>query len=64
MRLYLSGPHILGGLVRPGISFGPEDWRQARDWHRRLGGGSEPLGRAATVAVASFERRSPPHRQQ
>jgi hypothetical protein len=25
MRLWISGPHILGGLVRPGISLGRED---------------------------------------
>ena len=31
MRIWLSGPRILGGLVRPGISLGPEDMR-------RLGG--------------------------
>jgi hypothetical protein len=27
MRFWLSGPRVLGGLVRPGISFGPEDIR-------------------------------------
>ena len=26
MRLWLSGPRILHGLVRPGISLGREDW--------------------------------------
>jgi hypothetical protein len=30
MRLWLSGPRILGGLVRPGISLGKEDFRSAR----------------------------------
>jgi hypothetical protein len=25
MRFWLSGPRLLGGLVRPGISIGPED---------------------------------------
>jgi hypothetical protein len=27
MRFWLSGPRMLGGLVRPGVSFGPEDLR-------------------------------------
>jgi len=27
VRIWLSGPRILGGLVRPGISLGPEDMR-------------------------------------
>ena len=26
MRLWLSGPRILGGLIRPGISLGREDF--------------------------------------
>jgi hypothetical protein len=30
MRLWLSGPRLLGGLVRPGISLGKEDLRSAR----------------------------------
>jgi hypothetical protein len=30
MRLWLSGPRILRGLVRPGISIGPEDFRPRR----------------------------------
>jgi hypothetical protein len=30
MRLWLSGPRILRGLVRPGISIGPEDFRPHR----------------------------------
>jgi hypothetical protein len=30
MRLWLSGPRLLGGLVRPGISLGKEDFRSAR----------------------------------
>ena len=29
MRFWFSGPRILGGLVRPGVSFGPADWRAA-----------------------------------
>jgi hypothetical protein len=29
MRIWFSGPRILGGLVRPGVSFGPEDMRRA-----------------------------------
>ena len=30
MRLWLSGPRLLRGLVRPGISLGKEDFRPAR----------------------------------
>jgi hypothetical protein len=30
MRFWFSGPRILGGLVRPGVSFGPEDLRPRR----------------------------------
>ena len=30
MRIWLSGPRILNGLVRPGVSFGPEDFRRMR----------------------------------
>jgi hypothetical protein len=30
MRFWLSGPRVLGGLVRPGVSFGPEDLRRRR----------------------------------
>ena len=27
MRFWLSGPRLFRGMVRPGISFGPEDFR-------------------------------------
>jgi hypothetical protein len=27
MRFWLSGPRLFRGMVRPGISFGPEDLR-------------------------------------
>jgi hypothetical protein len=30
MRFWISGPRMLGGLVRPGVSFGPEDFRARR----------------------------------
>jgi hypothetical protein len=30
MRFWFSGPRILGGLIRPGVSFGPEDLRPRR----------------------------------
>ena len=30
MRFWFSGPRILGGLMRPGVSFGPEDLRARR----------------------------------
>jgi hypothetical protein len=30
MRIWFSGPRILGGLIRPGISLGKEDLRAAR----------------------------------
>ena len=30
MRFWLSGPRLFSGLVRPGVSFGPEDWRARR----------------------------------
>ena len=30
MRFWLSGPRLFSGLVRPGVSFGPEDLRARR----------------------------------
>ena len=30
MRFWLSGPRLFNGLVRPGVSFGPEDLRPRR----------------------------------
>jgi hypothetical protein len=30
MRFWFSGPRMLGGLVRPGVSFGPENLRAHR----------------------------------
>ena len=30
MRFWISGPRLLGGLIRPGVSFGPSDFRRAR----------------------------------
>ena len=35
MRLWLSGPRILRGLVRPGISLGREDWNPRLPSYRR-----------------------------
>ena len=35
MRLWLSGPRILHGLVRPGISLGREDWSPRLPSYRR-----------------------------
>ena len=35
MRLWLSGPRILHGLVRPGISLGREDWNPRLPSYRR-----------------------------
>jgi hypothetical protein len=35
MRFWLSGPRILNGLVRPGISLGREDWRPRLPSYRR-----------------------------
>jgi hypothetical protein len=35
MRIWLSGPRILHGLVRPGISLGREDWNPRL--HRPVG---------------------------
>ena len=35
MRLWLSGPRILCGLVRPGISLGCEDWNPRLPSYRR-----------------------------
>jgi len=29
MRVWFSGPRMFGGLVRPGISLGPEDFRRS-----------------------------------
>ena len=38
MRFWLSSPRIFGGLLRPGVSFGREDWRAPRvpATHREL----------------------------
>jgi hypothetical protein len=30
MRFWISGPRMFSGLVRPGVSFGPEDLRARR----------------------------------
>jgi hypothetical protein len=30
MRFWFSGPRMFNGLVRPGVSFGPEDLRARR----------------------------------
>jgi hypothetical protein len=30
MRFWLSGPRMFGGLFRPGVGFGPEDFRRRR----------------------------------
>jgi hypothetical protein len=30
MRFWFSGPRLFNGLVRPGVSFGPEDLRARR----------------------------------
>ena len=35
MRIWLSGPRILHGLVRPGISLGREDWSPRLPSYRR-----------------------------
>ena len=35
MRLWLSGPRILRGLIRPGISLGREDWNPRLPSYRR-----------------------------
>ena len=34
MRIWLSGPRMFHGLVRPGVSFGREDFRRIREWPR------------------------------
>src|SRR5450631_2814114 len=34
MRIWFSGPRILGGLVRPGVSFGREDGLTPLGGHR------------------------------
>ena len=35
MRLWLSGPRLFNGLVRPGISLGREDWNpRLPSWRR------------------------------
>jgi hypothetical protein len=49
MRLWLSGPRILNGLVRPGISLGREDFRPCLpSWRRNeLRHGLQETGRRA-----------------
>jgi hypothetical protein len=44
MRFFLLGPRLLHGLVRPGISFGPEDFPTSR----------KPLTAAAALPEDSF----------
>jgi hypothetical protein len=49
MRIWFSGPRILSGLVRPGVSFGPKDFRAPRlpSWKRfELGEGLQTAARA------------------
>jgi hypothetical protein len=35
MRIWLSGPRIFGGLIRPGVSFDREDWNPRLPSYRR-----------------------------
>jgi hypothetical protein len=35
VRLWLAGPRLFRGMVRPGISFGPEDLRSRKPPPRR-----------------------------
>jgi hypothetical protein len=37
MRFWISGPRMFSGLIRPGVSFGPEDWRPRRATSTDLG---------------------------
>ena len=49
MRLWLSGPRILNGLVRPGISLGRDHFRRAA-----LRSGSQFIAMPARYEFADF----------
>jgi hypothetical protein len=61
MRLWLSGPRVLGGMIRPGVSFGPEDFRQPSipnwkryEWRRGLIDEAKAEGRSMTREEADY----------
>jgi hypothetical protein len=61
MRFWLSGPRILNGLVRPGISLGREDllaWRRPPSCRRRecLPGDAQFKEIVAARAIAVLRR--------
>jgi len=71
MRLWLSGPRILNGLVRPGISLGREDWNPRLPSYRRYElrkglqaaaeGSGEPMSRDAVLPQAALIRPATLH---
>ena len=61
MRIWFSGPRILGGLIRPGISLGKEDFRPPRlpSWRRHelragLQAAAKARGEAMTKDDANY----------
>jgi hypothetical protein len=60
MRLWLSGPRLFNGLVRPGISLGREDWNpRLPSWRRyelrkQLETAATAKGKTMTVAVCDY----------
>ena len=62
MRFWFSGPRILGGLVRPGVSFGPEDLRARKLSatqleHARKAVRQQATARGMEVATGRCDRR-------
>ena len=52
MRFWLAGPRLFRGLVRLGISFGPEDFRPRKPPPRRQLGPPEVLPRVASIPLS------------
>ena len=51
MRFWLSGPRLFSGLVRPGVSFGPEDLRARRTAATQRELAQPKIAEAATLGI-------------
>jgi hypothetical protein len=61
MRRWLSGPRVLGGMIRPGVSFGPEDFREPKipswkryEWRKAMIDEAKEEGRTMTREEADY----------
>lgn len=58
MRVWFSGPRILGGLVRPGVSFGPSDFRKMAPSSTASRWQSAPVSMGSFIYVIDGKDRS------